>query len=62
MYPENAADVVIHHYLRTTRFDRHRIFANAAAFEEFMAMPLDGVDASFRADVSRVFSERYPFG
>jgi hypothetical protein len=62
LYPDDAANVVIHHYLRTTRFDRHRIFASAAAFEEFMAMPLDGVDASFRTDVSRIFSARYPFG
>jgi hypothetical protein len=61
LYPEDAANVVIHHYLRTTRFDRHRIFASAAAFNTFLTMPLDGADAKVRDDVRRIFGGNYPF-
>jgi hypothetical protein len=61
LHHEEAENVVIYHYLRTARYDRHRIFATAEAFDRFLAMPLDGPDLGFQRAVRRVFDARYPF-
>ena len=53
--------VVVHHYLRTWAYDRHRIFRSAADYHAFLAQPLEGVDQRFQADVRRTVGERYPF-
>ena len=60
-YPADAANVVIHHYLRTARFDRHKIFTTASEFGRFVRMPLEGPDETFRSAVLRLFGSRYPF-
>ena len=61
LHPREAESVVIYHYLRTTQFDRHRIFSTSDAFDQFMALPLEGPDLGFQNAVRRIFNSRYPF-
>jgi hypothetical protein len=61
LHPDEAANIVIHHYLRTTRFDRHRIFATPDAFNQFLALALEGPDQRFQTAVRHLFDSRYPF-
>lgn len=60
-YPDDASTVVIHHYLRTDHFNRHRIFASRTAFDDFLALPLEGPNLVFQDAVRRLCSGRYPF-
>jgi hypothetical protein len=60
-YPDELAQVLVMHYLRTTHFDRHRIFATEQDFDAFLALPLVGSNAVFQAFVARVTGGRYPF-
>jgi hypothetical protein len=60
-YPDELAQVVVVHYLRTERFDRHRIFATAQAFNAFLALQLSGSDAVFQGFVRGLTGGRYPF-
>jgi hypothetical protein len=62
LYPDSAADVRVVHFLRTDRFDRHRIFAERDQFNEFLALPLDGVERLFQEHVRRLTTGVYPFG
>jgi hypothetical protein len=61
MYPVELEHAVVFHYLRTSTFDRHRIFATAQQYEKFLALPLEGVDRRFQDAVRRIIGERYPF-
>jgi hypothetical protein len=61
MYPEELANVVIFHYLRTTQFDRHRIFASAEEYSKFLALNLSGVDCLFQESVKSILGASYPF-
>jgi hypothetical protein len=61
LHPGELDHVVVHHYLRTSAYDRHRIFRSAADYQVFLAQPLDGVDQRFQADVRRLVGETYPF-
>jgi hypothetical protein len=61
LYPGEAERVVIHHYLRTGRFDRHRIFTTADEFARFLDLPLQGADSTFRSEAIRVLGSDYPF-
>lgn len=61
LYPDELANVVLMHYLRTDRFDRHRVFHDPAAFDAFMTAPLTGSDAVFRARVRALTGGRFPF-
>jgi hypothetical protein len=61
LFPAEVEAACIVHYLRTERFDRQRIFADAAGWDAFMAAPLDGVDAAFRDMLRRRLGEAYPF-
>jgi hypothetical protein len=60
-YPDELAQVVVMHYLRTERFDRHRIFATAQDFNAFLALRLEGSNAVFQAFVRALTGGRYPF-
>jgi hypothetical protein len=62
LYPEELDAVRAIHYLRTDRFDRHRIFASPDEYARFLELPLDGANRSFRDAVGRLLGERYPFG
>jgi hypothetical protein len=61
LYPDELANVVLMHYLRTDRFDRHRVFHDPVAFDAFMAAPLAGSDAVFRARVRSLTGGTFPF-
>jgi hypothetical protein len=61
MYPEELANVVIFHYLRTSTFDRHQIFLSAERYAGFLGLPLTGVDRLFQDAVRRVVGPAYPF-
>lgn len=60
-YPDELENVVLMHYLRTTAFDRHRIFAGPAAFARFMELPLTGSNRVFQEHVARLTGGRYPW-
>jgi hypothetical protein len=61
LHPGEAANVVIHHYLRTAQYDRQRIFKTEEAFGQFLSLPLEGPDLAFQGAVRRVFDSGYPF-
>jgi hypothetical protein len=61
MYPDELSHVTVFHYLRTDKYDRHRIFASARAYAAFLSLPLTGVDLSFQNAVRRVVGSDYPF-
>ena len=61
MYPEELEHAVVFHYLRTTTFDRHQIFATAKQYEKFLTLPLEGVNLRFQDAVRKIIGERYPF-
>src|SRR5439155_8509121 len=48
LYAEELENTVVMHYLRTSQFDRHRIFAEPQAFQRFMDSPLSGSNHKFR--------------
>jgi hypothetical protein len=62
LYPQELDQVILIHYLRHSAFDRHRIFAERAAFEEFLSLDLAGSDRTFRDHVLKVTGGVYPFG
>jgi len=61
LYPEELDSVRAIHYLRTDRFDRHRIFASSDAYAQFLELPLDGANRALQDAVRRLFGEGYPF-
>jgi hypothetical protein len=61
MYPEELANVVVYHYLRTAAFDRHEIFVDAARYARFLDAPLSGVNRRFRDAVREIAGPAYPF-
>jgi hypothetical protein len=61
MYPTELEHAVVFHYLRTSAFDRHQIFATAKQYEKFLALYLEGVDRRFQDAVRTIIGERYPF-
>jgi hypothetical protein len=61
LYPDELGQATIFHYLRTTSFQRHLIFASANDYSEFLAMPLAGVNRVFQDSVRSMIGERYPF-
>jgi hypothetical protein len=52
---------VLIHYLRNDLFDRHRIFSEQPAFDQFLSMKLEGSDRIFQDRVAQVTGGRYPF-
>lgn len=61
LYPEEMQQVIMMHYLRRNAFERHAIFASAAAFDEFLALPLTGSNAVFQEAVRTLTQGKYPF-
>jgi hypothetical protein len=61
MYPGELDQVAIVHYLRTTDFDRHRLFTTAEEYAAFLELPLSGANRVFREAVTAIFGTRYPF-
>jgi hypothetical protein len=61
LYPEELVNVVVFHYLRTTHFDRHRIFTDAKEYSKFLSLPLTGVDSAFQQSVKWIVGSVYPF-
>ena len=61
LHPGELEQVVVHHYLRTWAYDRHRIFRSAGDYHAFLSQPLEGVDQCFQADVRRTVGDSYPF-
>jgi hypothetical protein len=61
LHPQEIGEIVNLHYLRTHHFDRHRIFADPAAFEHFMGLELDGSNAVFQQAVRKLTGGVYPF-
>jgi hypothetical protein len=61
-FPEELENVKIFHYLRTDRFDRQRLFAEAGNYREFLCNPLSGVNEVFRRTVLETIGPEFPFG
>ena len=61
LHPDELSRISILHYLRTSRYDRHRIFTNSVEYSRFLAMSLDGVDLIFQQAVSRIVGSQFPF-
>ncbi len=61
IHPDEADNIVLLHYMRTSAFHRHRVFAEVTAFDAFMQMPLDGPNGVFRNTVRRATGGRFPF-
>ena len=61
LYPEELKQVAIVHYLRTTLFDRHDIFASPDAYASFLRLELSGANQVFRDAVEATLGTVYPF-
>jgi len=61
LYPDELKDVIFMHYLRTTRFNRSRIFADPEAFEDFIGSHFLGSNEVFRRFVEQVTGGSFPF-
>jgi hypothetical protein len=61
LHPDEADNIVHFHYLRTDKFDRHKIFADPAAFANFMQIPFEGSNAVFRDEIRALTGGTYPF-
>lgn len=60
-YPEELNQVCLFHYLRTEKFDRHKIFVDESAFDAFMKLDLVGSDRVFQSCVRDITKGAYPF-
>jgi len=60
-HPDEATDLRLLHFLREGRFTRATLFADASAFEAFMATRPDGADALFYDALMRLTGGDYPF-
>jgi len=60
-YPEELANVVLLHYLRTNHFDRQRIFTSADSFQSFLSLNLTGSDQAFQDRIREITGSHYPF-
>ena len=61
LYPDDSADIRTLHFLRTTEFDRQKIFADADGFARFLALRLGGSNAVLQRRVRELTGGRYPF-
>jgi hypothetical protein len=61
MHPDEARQIVIFHYLRTDKFDRHTIFTTAQHYQQFLDLDLAGVNSAFQDAVRRIVGQTYPF-
>lgn len=61
LHPDDLAEVVLLHYLRTSRFDRHLVFAEKDAFDAFISRVLIGSDRVFQEHVWRITRGKFPF-
>lgn len=61
LFATELDQIVLLHYLRHDLFDRHRIFAQPASFDELMSMTLEGSNRIFQEHVRQVTGGRYPF-
>lgn len=59
--PGELDQLVMLHYLYDETFRRATLFANAKAFNTFLAKPLTGVDKLFQDYLRKLFDGRYPF-
>jgi hypothetical protein len=61
LYPDDAERIVVFHYLRTDRYDRHAIFVDRTQYESFLSQSLTGVDLRFQREVRSLLGAAYPF-
>ncbi len=61
MYQAELDQIAIVHYLRTSEFDRHRVFTTAEEYAAFLELPLSGVNHTFRQAILETLGTRYPF-
>jgi len=61
MYPAELDEITIVHYLRTSEFDRHRLFTTPDAYAAFLELPLSGANRRFREAIVQTLGTRYPF-
>jgi hypothetical protein len=60
-FPEELENVKIFHYLRTDKFDRQLIFADAGNYQSFLNAPLTGSNKVFQQTVKRRIGPEFPF-
>lgn len=61
LHEKELEHVVLIHYLRTSTFDRHQIFAEPGAFQEFLSLDMVGSDRILQQHVINVTGGTYPF-
>jgi hypothetical protein len=61
LHPGELEEAVFFHYLRTSVIQRHQIFTDAVRYQEFLSLPLEGVNDAFRRAVRRLFGTPFPF-
>lgn len=62
LYPKELEEVVLMHYLREQHFKRGQIFAGSAAFQQFLALKLEGSNHVFQQFVHSATGGAFPFG
>src|SRR5690606_8851788 len=61
LYPEELEKIIVMHYLRTGKFDRHSIFSDEESFNQCLGLELSGSDRIFQEFVAGLTSGEYPF-
>lgn len=61
LHPDEMRNMVLCHYLRHSRFNRHHIFTSPKAFNDFLGRYLIGSDRVFQVYVNEITGGRYPF-
>lgn len=61
MYSDQLESISIIHYLRTTKFDRQKIFTSENFFDEFLSLKLEGSNRVFQKFIRKLTYGQYPF-
>jgi len=61
IHAKETNKIILFHYLRTNRYDRHKIFSSQVEFENFIHLNLEGSDRLFQQHVASITNGKYPF-
>ncbi len=61
LYVKELENIKFLHYLRTEKFDRHKIFVDEGQFLDFLNLSLEGSNAVFQKHVQDLTGGKYPF-
>lgn len=60
-YPQLVNSIAVIHYLRTSQFDRQKIFVSESSFSEFLSLDLSGINKIFQQYIRKLTEGIYPF-